>query len=200
MALRVPSLFSALSIHSLVVYRMGAVQRKLAENKSRQCILALSELAKIWPVNMWIVRSFLNLMRRLTSKGSAAIEPRKARAVSEMEISSRGDPAFTAVFASSIHPVTSDLETPTTSYDSNFASRTMYTPNSQATDTVASNFIQPQIGPDYFSGAADQFVHDSVWLGYLDHGLDMDFLQQQLDSVFSMPSDTGGKENTPPNR
>ncbi|KAH7007779.1 fungal-specific transcription factor domain-containing protein [Ilyonectria destructans] len=194
----VPSLFSALSIHSLVVYRMGAVQRQLAENKSRQCILALSELAKIWPVGMWIVRSFLNLMRRLTSKGSAAIEPRRARVASEMEINSRGDPAFTDVYASSTHPATSVLETPTTSYDSNFTSRTMYTPSSPATNTVVSNFTQPQIGPDYFSGAADQFVHDSVWLGYLDHGLDMDFLQRQLDSVFSIASDTSEKKNTPP--
>lgn len=117
---------------------------------------------------------------------------------SEMDINSRGDPAFTAVYASSTHPATSVLETPTTSYDSNFTSRTMYTPSSPATDTVVSNFTHPQIGPDYFSGAADQFVHDSVWLGYLDHGLDMDFLQRQLDSVFSMASDTSEKKNTPP--
>ncbi|KAF5604000.1 hypothetical protein FPCIR_1061 [Fusarium pseudocircinatum] len=46
----VPSLFSALSIHTLAMGQKNTIQRQLAENKSRQCILALSQLAKTWPV------------------------------------------------------------------------------------------------------------------------------------------------------
>ncbi|KAF5646564.1 cutinase transcription factor 1 beta [Fusarium sp. NRRL 25303] len=67
----VPAVFGALSIHTLVICRKDPIRRQLAGNKSRQCILALSELAKHWPVGLWIMRFFGNLMRRLTGQGSA---------------------------------------------------------------------------------------------------------------------------------
>ncbi|KAF4455580.1 hypothetical protein F53441_2104 [Fusarium austroafricanum] len=69
--LSVPAVFGALSIHTLVICRKDPIRRQLAGNKSRQCILALSELAKHWPIGLWIVRFFGNLMRRLTGQGSA---------------------------------------------------------------------------------------------------------------------------------
>ncbi|KXH31889.1 hypothetical protein CSIM01_02441 [Colletotrichum simmondsii] len=66
----VPTLFGALSIHTIVICRKDPIRRQLAENKSRQCLLALSQLSKSWPVRLWISKSFVSLMRRLTGQGS----------------------------------------------------------------------------------------------------------------------------------
>ncbi|XEU97693.1 hypothetical protein FSHL1_002979 [Fusarium sambucinum] len=67
----IPAVFGALSIHTLVICRKDPIRRQLAGNKSRQCILALSELAKSWPISLWITKLFVNLLRRLTGQGSA---------------------------------------------------------------------------------------------------------------------------------
>ncbi|OBS26278.1 hypothetical protein FPOA_00218 [Fusarium poae] len=67
----IPAVFGALSIHTLVICRKDPIRRQLAGNKSRQCILALSELAKSWPIGLWITKLFVNLLRRLTGQGSA---------------------------------------------------------------------------------------------------------------------------------
>ncbi|KAJ4016313.1 hypothetical protein NW766_004505 [Fusarium irregulare] len=67
----IPAVFGALSIHTLVICRKDPIRRQLAGNKSRQCILALSELAKSWPIGLWITKFFVNLFRRLTGQGSA---------------------------------------------------------------------------------------------------------------------------------
>ncbi|KAM0217714.1 hypothetical protein ACHAQI_001764 [Fusarium lateritium] len=66
----VPAVFGALSIHTLVICRKDPIRRQLAGNKARQCILALSELAKSWPVGLWIMKFFVRLMRNLTGQGS----------------------------------------------------------------------------------------------------------------------------------
>lgn len=66
----VPALFAALSIHTVVIQRSDGVQKQLAENRARQCILAFGELAKGWPVAGWILRMFINLMKKLTASGS----------------------------------------------------------------------------------------------------------------------------------
>lgn len=66
----VPALFAALSIHTVVIQRSDGVQKQLAENRARQCILAFGELAKGWPVAGWILRMFINLMKKLTAGGS----------------------------------------------------------------------------------------------------------------------------------
>lgn len=42
----------------------------MAQNKSRQCLLVLTELAKHWPVRIWIARAFVNLLNRLTGQNS----------------------------------------------------------------------------------------------------------------------------------
>ncbi len=65
---RVPALFAALSIHTIVIQRRESVQRQLAENRARQCILAFGELARGWPVAGWVMGLFINLMKRLTSQ------------------------------------------------------------------------------------------------------------------------------------
>ncbi|KAF4422863.1 Cutinase transcription factor 1 alpha [Colletotrichum fructicola] len=45
----VPALFGALSMHTIEICRKDSIRRQLAENKSRQCLLALGELSKSWP-------------------------------------------------------------------------------------------------------------------------------------------------------
>jgi hypothetical protein len=64
----VPALFAALSFHAIVIRRKDAIRGQLAENKSRQCMLALSELSKSWPVGGWILQLFNNLLNRLTGR------------------------------------------------------------------------------------------------------------------------------------
>ncbi|RHZ62630.1 hypothetical protein CDV55_106004 [Aspergillus turcosus] len=64
----VPSIFAALSIHAVVIRRKDPIRRQLAENRARQCMLAMSELARSWPVAGWILRLFINLMKKLTGQ------------------------------------------------------------------------------------------------------------------------------------
>ncbi|KAF9768044.1 hypothetical protein IL306_014712 [Fusarium sp. DS 682] len=87
----VPAVFGALSIHTLVICRKDPIRRQLAGNKSRQCILALSELAKHWPVGLWIMRFFGNLMRRLTGQGSAVSAGSIVDVTSRIANSNRGE-------------------------------------------------------------------------------------------------------------
>jgi hypothetical protein len=44
------------------------MQRKLAENHARLCMLALSEWQKSWPAGGWILRLFESLMKNLPAK------------------------------------------------------------------------------------------------------------------------------------
>ncbi|UDD55176.1 hypothetical protein AFCA_002815 [Aspergillus flavus] len=64
--LLVPALFGALSVHTMTLCREDCIRQKLAENKSRQCLLALCELSESWPVKIWFAKAFANLMSRLT--------------------------------------------------------------------------------------------------------------------------------------
>ncbi|KAH0835351.1 hypothetical protein AYO21_01569 [Fonsecaea monophora] len=64
----VPCLFAALGIHAIGIRRKDVIRGKLAENRSRQCMLALSELAEHWPVAGWILRLFISLIMKLTGK------------------------------------------------------------------------------------------------------------------------------------
>lgn len=61
-----PALFAACGMHAIMVRRKSAIHSQLAETRARQCMLALSELAKSWPVAGWILRLFVSLMTRLT--------------------------------------------------------------------------------------------------------------------------------------
>ncbi|EXJ60793.1 hypothetical protein A1O7_04946 [Cladophialophora yegresii CBS 114405] len=70
-----PALFAACSMHAIVIRRKSIIHGQVAENRARQCMLALSELAKSWPVAGWILRLFISLMTRLTGH-SFDIDPK----------------------------------------------------------------------------------------------------------------------------
>ncbi|KAI1625600.1 fungal-specific transcription factor domain-containing protein [Exophiala viscosa] len=73
-----PALFAACGMHAIVIRRKCAIQSQVAENRARQCMLALSELAKSWPVANWILRLFISLMTRLTGHDFKDIHPNNA--------------------------------------------------------------------------------------------------------------------------
>lgn len=50
----------------------------------------------------------------------------------------------------------------------------------QTSGGATADFFQANAYPNYFMGAADQFVYDSAWLGYLEGNLDMEFLQREF--------------------
>lgn len=185
---RVPSLFSALSIHSLAMCQKNPILRQLAENKSRQCILALGELAKCWPVRMWIVKAFLNLMRRLNStsghqQGSILNNADESMPGAQRQPLNQG--IAPTVEGQNVRP---DDTAPVSRELDQYCR-----PGSQVIDDPLADLIQPaQLAPDYFSGAADQFVHDSFWLEHLDHGLNLDDLQRELSGTFAYPSHRHG--------
>ncbi|KAI8713951.1 Zn(2)-C6 fungal-type domain-containing protein [Fusarium sp. LHS14.1] len=64
----IPSLFAALAIHAIVIRRNRPIHHQLAENRARQCMLALGELSKSWPVGGWILRLFISLFIKLTGQ------------------------------------------------------------------------------------------------------------------------------------
>lgn len=155
----VPALFSALSIHTLVICRKESIHRQLAENKSRQCMLALSVIAKSWPVRIWISKAFVNLMKRLTGQGSSLNGPIVNVSSSIWTPSSETPvPAQTGV---RLQPIANQL--PLSHVE----------PNSHCTCNIGGN-------PDNLHAygclwrAPDQFIHDSLWAGYLDNALDVD--------------------------
>ncbi|KAF6831229.1 cutinase transcription factor 1 alpha [Colletotrichum musicola] len=147
----VPALFGALSIHTIVICRKDPIRRQLAENKSRQCLLALSELSKSWPVRIWISKSFVNLMTRLTDQGAA---PRGGAIVNVSSSIHNPNP--------SLHAIEEGQDTPTGIMD---------------TDSGFAHTTQPQdFQPDgEFSHA---LFYDNFWTSYLDNAFDVDLLIQ----------------------
>ncbi|EXK85256.1 hypothetical protein FOQG_10634 [Fusarium oxysporum f. sp. raphani 54005] len=153
----VPAVFGALSIHTLVICRKDPIRRQLAGNKSRQCILALSELAKHWPVGLWIMRFFGNLMRRLTGQGSA-------------------------VSAGSIVDVTSRIANCNRNEDSTLTEVSRATsqtlaenggPFTDATNAQVAGAVMET--NDLFQQPADQFSFDNFWA---EDTIDVDLLLQ----------------------
>ncbi|KAH8898014.1 hypothetical protein GQ53DRAFT_712535 [Thozetella sp. PMI_491] len=170
----VPSLFGALSIHTLVISRGNSLHRQLAENKSRQCILALTELAKSWPVGMWIVKAFLNLMQRLTSHGVfGASKLSVTTRVGFSETSSASSLALSTqqcVTSSETHTLHDNQSTLNVS-----GQRVL---GSQSTGTSTPQLQQPQFPLEYPGTTPDQLVNDSFWLEYLDSIIDFEALQK----------------------
>lgn len=98
----VPALFAALGVHATVIRKAHAIRRLVAENRSRQCMLALSELSQAWPVAVWILRLFINLMSRLTSRDFRnEILPMKNQQASTVHRSSLQDEAASRPMVSS---------------------------------------------------------------------------------------------------
>ncbi|VTT68793.1 unnamed protein product [Fusarium fujikuroi] len=160
MAYHVPAVFGALSIHTLVICRKDPIRRQLAGNKSRQCILALSELAKHWPVGLWIMRFFGNLMRRLTGQGSAV------SAGSIVDVTSR--------IANCNRNEDSTLNT--SAEVSRATSQTLAENGGSFTDAtnaqVAGAVMETN---DLFQQPADQFGFDNFWA---ENTIDVDLLLQ----------------------
>ncbi|KAF6832497.1 cutinase transcription factor 1 alpha [Colletotrichum plurivorum] len=150
----VPALFGALSIHTIVICRKDPIRRQLAENKSRQCLLALSELSKSWPVRIWISKSFVNLMTRLTDQGAA---PRGGAIVNVSSSIHNPNP-------SSLHTIEEgqDQDTPTGIMD---------------TDAGFAHITQHQ---DFQTDGefSHALFYDNFWTSYLDDAFDVDVLIQ----------------------
>lgn len=157
----VPALFSALSIHTLVICRKESIHRQLAENKSRQCMLALSVIAKSWPVRIWISKAFVNLMKRLTGQGSNLNGPIVNVSSSIWSPSNDTAPSTPSQMGVRIQPITSQFP------PNNIA------PISHCTCNIGSDPTSPH-APGCLWRAPDQFIHDSLWAGYLDNALDVD--------------------------
>lgn len=164
--------------------RKNPILRQLAENKSRQCILALGELADCWPVRMWIVKAFLNLMRRLnsTTGRQEGFTPNNQ----DVSVSGTQKEPEEQGRAPSVEAQTVEQDDTTTGpRDLDHHSRT----DARVIDDPLADLIQPgYLAPDYFSGAADQFVHDSIWLEHLGHGFNLDDLQRELSETLAYSS------------
>ncbi|KAF5989602.1 cutinase transcription factor 1 beta [Fusarium bulbicola] len=181
----VPSLFSALSIHTLAMGKKNTIQWQLAENKSRQCILALSELAKTWPVGMWVVKSFSNLVRRLLSRGSLLHqEPRQILAGhrNENDGSSKiyrqpGIPTVDPFLVTGPH-MEAGPDSPAPDGDVSMITDEVFGSLPGGADPT--QLFQSHTYPDYFSGAISQPEHDSAWYGCLENILDLELLQKEL--------------------
>ncbi|TAQ87449.1 hypothetical protein B7494_g4221 [Chlorociboria aeruginascens] len=64
----IPSVFAALIMHLIIMRTSDHMQRKLAENHARLCMLSMSELQKSWPVGGWILRLFESLLKNLPAE------------------------------------------------------------------------------------------------------------------------------------
>lgn len=118
-------------------------------------MLALSVLARPWPVWIWISKAFVNLMRRLTGQGSA-------------------DGSIVNVSSSIAGNCTSsDLDETCPKDLSSHAF------NGDSPDRCEPS-TQANLHPDYFTqpAAADQLIYDSFSAGYgcLDNIFDVDLL------------------------
>ncbi|KXH64204.1 hypothetical protein CSAL01_03867 [Colletotrichum salicis] len=166
----VPTLFGALSIHTIVICRRDPIRRQLAENKSRQCLLALSQLSKSWPVRLWISKSFVSLMRRLTGQGSIV-----------NVTSSIHGPNY-RTFA----PQYVGEETNQTLLNS------FHGTSEIGTETAGLSTAQPEAPPgqENFHQATDQMFYDTFWADYLDNTFDVDLL---IHSHSGFPSNPSGQ-------
>ncbi|PYI00841.1 hypothetical protein BO78DRAFT_30015 [Aspergillus sclerotiicarbonarius CBS 121057] len=163
----VPALFGALSIHTLVICRQDPVRRQLAENKSRQCVLALSEVAKHWPVKVWIAKAFVNLLRRLTGQGSAS--GGSIVNVSSSIASTRGNVAPSGHWGLlGLQPTISPRSLPSHFLDGEQSLGSV--------DRAEPSTPQRELAPDYILQTADQLICDSFWAGCLDNTYDVDLL------------------------
>ncbi|KAL4815669.1 fungal-specific transcription factor domain-containing protein [Aspergillus spinulosporus] len=147
----VPALFGALSVHTIVICRKDTVRQKLAENKSRQCLLALSELSKSWPVRIWFARAFANLMRRLTGRGGSIVNVSSSIAGNRRSLAAASSPA--------------------PCIDSNAASSDILGFSELSTQPAYFSFHHA-----HDQQIADQLMYDSFIAGYLDSTFDPDLL------------------------
>ncbi|RJE26775.1 hypothetical protein PHISCL_00907 [Aspergillus sclerotialis] len=177
----VPALFGALSIHTIVICRKDPIQQQVAENKARQCLLALSVLAKSWPVKIWISRAFVNLLRRLTGQGSAS-------GGSIVKVSSSISNNNTSMAPSGRSDLPQQCQPSPTSSFSHVASRHSDTAEQNTQSTRINGQPRELHVPDYFPHIHDEYIYDSFPAGYLDNMLDVDMLlHSNIGPTLSMP-------------
>ncbi|KAM0273840.1 hypothetical protein ACHAPA_001418 [Fusarium lateritium] len=165
----VPAVFGALSIHTLVICRKDPIRRQLAGNKARQCILALSELAKSWPVGLWIMKFFVRLMRNLTGQGSGLSAGSIVDVTSRIAKDGRENDDSTLGLSSG--PSRDVSQNP----DDSRAFR--HQPdlfNTQPVDAERSGMEEQQV-PEMFAWSGDQVGYDSFWA---EDNIDVDLLLQ----------------------
>ncbi|KAF9632990.1 hypothetical protein BFW01_g3853 [Lasiodiplodia theobromae] len=170
----VPSLFGALSVHTIAICRRDHVRQQLAENKARQCLLALSELAKSWPVKIWIAEAFVDLMERLTG-----------------QVSSGGSivSVSTKTASSCSNHLTQRATTPPAASAGNTTGASVVLEKLDQPDLHTSGVLPQTAGTTAYS--------DPFWGGYADNNaFDIDFLlHTSLGPVLSAPfSGQGGTE------
>lgn len=129
-------------------------------------MLALSVIAKSWPVRLWISESFLNLMKRLTGQGQTFNG-------STLNVSSRiiTSTRESATPAERLQP--SELE----SISQPNRGLVPPTPESQYTNNNFQSEV-PQADGSMWKNPGE-FVQDSMWAEYLDNALDVDLLLYQ---------------------
>lgn len=130
------------------------------------------------------MKSFSNLMKRLTSQGSATDGSRLS--VTSRIGANNGDSVTCASRASpSEH---SSAENPSVLVSQE--SLRVAGPDHLSEHASSAAEFQQYLPLDYFPGAADQFVHDSFWLGCLD----IEYLQREFGTLItaSEGSENGG--------
>ncbi|RAK71472.1 uncharacterized protein BO72DRAFT_473222 [Aspergillus fijiensis CBS 313.89] len=190
----VPALFGALSVHTFNICRKDPICQRLAENKSRQCLLALSELSRSWPVRIWFAKAFLNLLRRLTGQGS-----RQGGSIVNVSSTIAGHSSLApSASVDSTEPHTLiNINPPTAScLPSNAISSELdntelsHQPGHDHEALLADN--QP---PSNFSQATEQVLYDTFLAGYIDQTFNSDLLV--LNSLgSSLPFFPGGLPET----
>ncbi|KAF4466039.1 hypothetical protein FALBO_7111 [Fusarium albosuccineum] len=181
-----PAVFGALSIHTMVICRKDPVRRQLAGNKSRQCILALSELAKTWPVGLWTMRFFVNLMGRLVGKGGSVVTGGSiVNSGSRVAGDNCDDPS------SSMHNPSAQ---PRNHVHTGLGDGINCSHEGDGSNNQLPGTIADQRGGEF---VPDQFNSDSFWAGCLDGTLDVDLLLHHglgplLPTPFIAPPDSLG--------
>ncbi|KAL2818511.1 fungal-specific transcription factor domain-containing protein [Aspergillus cavernicola] len=183
----IPALFGALSVHTMIICRKDPIRQKLAENKSRQCLLALSELSISWPVRIWFAKAFVNLMRRLTSRGGSIVNVSSSIARTSSNLASQGQ------FSSfeSHRGISLDEISPRTDGNNLLSDRLhAWEPSAQS-----ASFDDSHNAQSYSPQIADQVMYDSFLAGYLDNTFDPDLLlYSSLGPI--LPLSVGGSAET----
>ncbi|EQB51269.1 hypothetical protein CGLO_09216 [Colletotrichum gloeosporioides Cg-14] len=162
----VPALFGALSMHTIEICRKDSIRRQLAENKSRQCLLALGELSKSWPVRIWISKSFVSLMTRLTGQDSA--------------------PSGGAIVrvSSSIHPTSPSGQSLHGIASNNQSASGGESGHQDTTPTLSDGSQTRDFDPYDITQANPHLFYDSFWTSYLDNAFDVDLLIHPNSGLF----------------
>lgn len=153
-------------------------------------MLALSQLAESWPVKIWISKSFVNLMRRLTGQGSNASGGSIIN-VSSSIASDRGNvaaPGHWGLLGLQQQHITSPSRDSSQIIDGGHDTNRCE-PGIQAArmNSFQSRDLHTS---DYFLQAADPFICDPFLAGYLDDTVDVDLLlHNNLGQTIPVPSE-----------